>query len=284
MRHLTIGCDPEFFLEDKKTGKVVSAHPHIPGTKERPHVLCGGGTVQLDGIACEIGINPAATSSGFRYGLEDALFGVKKILKNKNLDFNFNFSPAVFFDKEYYEKEIPPRCKTLGCDPDRDAYRDGAINTFPVVDMNDPRGIMRTGAGHLHFGWTEKKTTEDVEHLKDCLQLTRNLDLAFGYFERKWDFDTDRRKMYGKPGCFRVKPYGMEYRSLSNAWLGQPDLWEDIYRTAVWTFRMTERDINIQPIFKNKDKQILEVLRTMQNAGYSQKTPVLAPGFMALTR
>ena len=101
MRHLTIGCDPEFFLEDKKTGKVISAHGHIPGTKERPHVLCGGGTVQLDGVACEIGINPAATSSGFRYGLEDALYGVKKILKNKNLDFNFNFSPAVFFDKEY---------------------------------------------------------------------------------------------------------------------------------------------------------------------------------------
>lgn len=284
MRNLTIGCDPEFFLEDKKTGKIVSAHSYIPGNKQHPHRLYSGGTVQLDGVACEIGITPVQTAFGFRNSLELALYEVKQLLRNKKADFNLNFSPAVFFDKEYYDKDIPPSCKTLGCDPDRDAYKDGDINTLPVIDMNDPRGVMRTGAGHLHFGWVHSKTNDDKNHLEDCIQLTRNLDLVFGYFERKWDFDVDRRKMYGKPGCFRIKPYGMEYRSLSNAWLGNKDLWEDIFKTAVWTFRMTEKDINLQPTFKNKDKHINNLIREMHTIGYSSQDQIVVPSFQTLSR
>ena len=39
--------------------------------------------------------------------------------------------------------------------------------------------------------------------------------------------------MYGKAGCIRVKPYGVEYRTLSNAWLNSEEL-------MAWVFRATQ--------------------------------------------
>ncbi len=38
-----------------------------------------------------------------------------------------------------------------------------------------------------------------------------------------YDKDTERRGMYGKAGAFRPKPYGVEYRTLSNAWLSNDE-------------------------------------------------------------
>jgi hypothetical protein len=45
------------------------------------------------------------------------------------------------------------------------------------------------------------------------------LDLRLAVPSLIWDKDKKRRLLYGKAGCFRPKPYGMEYRTLSNAWL-----------------------------------------------------------------
>jgi hypothetical protein len=52
-----IGADPEFFLRDKATGKFVSAHGLIPGTKRQP-MKVDKGAVQVDGMALEFNIDP----------------------------------------------------------------------------------------------------------------------------------------------------------------------------------------------------------------------------------
>ena len=39
--------------------------------------------------------------------------------------------------------------------------------------------------------------------------------------------------MYGKAGCIRYKPYGVEYRTLSNAWLKNEKLMRWAYRNTV---------------------------------------------------
>jgi hypothetical protein len=38
--------------------------------------------------------------------------------------------------------------------------------------------------------------------------------------------------MYGAAGAFRPKPYGVEYRVLSNAWLQSEELMAWVYRTT----------------------------------------------------
>jgi hypothetical protein len=39
--------------------------------------------------------------------------------------------------------------------------------------------------------------------------------------------------MYGQAGAFRIKPYGMEYRVLSNAWLQTPELMGWVYDNTI---------------------------------------------------
>jgi hypothetical protein len=46
-----------------------------------------------------------------------------------------------------------------------------------------------------------------------------------------WDKDATRRQLYGKAGAFRPKPYGMEYRVLSNRWLDSEPLMRWVYNT-----------------------------------------------------
>ncbi|OYV41139.1 MAG: hypothetical protein B7Z80_02685 [Rhodospirillales bacterium 20-64-7] len=58
------------------------------------------------------------------------------------------------------------------------------------------------------------------------------MDYFLGIHSLLWDKDGTRRKLYGKAGAFRPKPYGMEYRVLSNRWLDSPDLTRWVYNTV----------------------------------------------------
>lgn len=226
---LLIGADPEFFLRDKKSGRIVSAHDIGKGTKQNPHRLVGG-AMQIDGTAIEFNVDPSSSSVVFANRIGSVLEQIQGIV---GPNYEFVFSPSVFYDQEYFDKVIPDSAKELGCNPDHDAYREGALNDPPKSV-----GTMRTGAGHLHFGWGTNFDKYDPDHIEDCCLLAQILDALFAPIEKFWDTDNDRRKMYGKPGCFRPTSYGMEYRSLSNAWLngGRP-LWINIFEVAAYGFR-----------------------------------------------
>ena len=58
MTQILVGCDPEVFVA--KGGKFISAHGMIPGTKKAPHKV-ERGAVQVDGMALEFNIDPAAS-------------------------------------------------------------------------------------------------------------------------------------------------------------------------------------------------------------------------------
>jgi len=85
----------------------------------------------------------------------------------------------------------------------------------PTPDVNTP---FRTGAGHLHIGWTEGQDIALDQHKQICEHLIRNLDLYTTPF-LMLEEDVLRRKLYGKAGSYRPKSYGVEYRTPSNVWL-----------------------------------------------------------------
>lgn len=111
----------------------------------------------------------------------------------------------------------------LGCDPDYDAYS-GQANPRPDGDVP-----FRTAGGHVHVGWISDMPLDDPDHVEACQMLTRELDFYLGLASLFWDNDDQRRNMYGAPGAYRVKSYGVEYRSLSNAWLNDERIQDFVY-------------------------------------------------------
>lgn len=226
-----IGADPEFFLKEKRTRRNISAHGLVPGTKDKPHKLKNGG-LQLDGTAVEFNIAPAKDRQAFNVNVTTVLDQIRKLVPEK---YDFNFSPTVKYGPKYFET-IPDDCKELGCNPDHDAYKDGALNPVP-----EGVGTMRTGAGHIHIGFVEKRDVKDPSHMVDCMWIVRNFDALIKPIEYLWDKDTLRRTMYGKHGAFRPKPYGVEYRALSNAWVRHPELYDFIHDCARYAYDLAER-------------------------------------------
>lgn len=219
MTELTFGCDPEFFV--KKEGKHVSAHGLVPGTKASPYSLPIG-AVQVDGMALEFNTPPASTWGTFSILIEEVLKDIRGMVGE---EYEFDFSPVAHFGKEYIDEQ-PFEARELGCDPDYNAYT-GMANPRPDGDMG-----FRTASGHIHIGWTKDMDPFDPDHFEACRMLTKQLDMSLGIASLWWDKDTTRASMYGKLGTFRPKPYGLEYRVLSNAWVESEILREIVFKYA----------------------------------------------------
>lgn len=222
---ILVGADPEVFIRDPDSLRPISAvnergHARIPGTKLRPHKIKKG-AIQVDGTACEFNIDPADSRDAFIGNIKAVYGQLQAIIKKQG--YQLVADPVVVYDKDYFAG-IPDAAKELGCDPDFNAWT-GQANPRP----DGLQTTMRTGSGHIHVGWTEGADPTDPSHFNDCVAVAQQLDYYLGLYGLLWDSDDDRRILYGKAGAFRPKPYGMEYRTLSNAWLRYPALYGWIY-------------------------------------------------------
>ena len=224
MTNVKIGCDPELFV--KKNGEFVSGWGMIPGDKANPHKVKDG-AVQVDGMALEFNTDPASSQEEFCANVASVMSQLQGMVpKGYEL---VNTQTANFSEKILSGQ--PEEALEFGCDPDYNAYT-GLENTPP-----NPEGVtFRTGAGHVHIGWTEGADVNDPEHIDACQMLVKQLDYYLGLPSLLWDGDNKRRELYGKAGAYRVKPYGVEYRTLSNAWLSSPELISWVYGATVKAF------------------------------------------------
>lgn len=203
-----IGTDPEVFLRDS-SGKFVSGHDLIPGTKDKPFFVPDG-AIQVDGVALEFNTAPAATADEFSSNIKSVMSSLHEHYSNVRPDCVFAIEPTAFFDKDYFDS-LPEEPKILGCTPDFNAYT-GNENSPPHTD--EP---FRTGAGHIHIGWGRGFSISDPDHFELCRNVVKQLDTILYPSSLLWDSDNKRRTLYGKIGAFRCKSYGVEYRPLSNA-------------------------------------------------------------------
>lgn len=216
---LLLGADPELFMRDN-SGMFKSVFGILPGTKEAPHKV-ERGAVQVDGMAAEFNIDPAATAEEFVLNLTTVMKTMEGMLP-----FGLVATPVAEFGAEYMSTRVEKETE-LGCDPDFNGWTQ-SVNTPP-----DAAKTFRTGAGHVHVGWGEGFSKEDPKHFAACCAIIRQLDFYLGLPSMFYDSDTQRRELYGKAGAFRAKPYGVEYRVLSNKWLASEDLMKWVFRTTV---------------------------------------------------
>lgn len=213
----TIGADPEIFVG--KDGQFVSAHDMVPGDKVEPYRV-DKGAVQVDGMALEFNIDPVTCLEDFKNNLHQVQNTLKSMIDPQ---YDFLEAASVHFDKEFL-RSVPRKNAVLGCSVD--------FNGWTLDENPSPKSknLMRTAGGHIHIGGFGQKDYYEWDYFKLCARLARTLDETIGVHSLFWDKDDKRREMYGKAGSFRPKSYGMEYRTLSNAWLFKDNLIEFVYK------------------------------------------------------
>jgi hypothetical protein len=223
-----VGADPEIFMFDQ-AGKPVSAHGAIQGDKKNPFKV-EHGAVQVDGMALEFNIDPASSKEEFSRNIQAVLATLTSMVPGYTL----KSCPVAEFGAEYIKAQ-PMEALELGCEPDFDAYTNGGVNPRPNGQVP-----FRTAAGHVHIGWGASIPTDDPVHLEACVMASKQLDWSLGLGSLLFDGGPEgrkRRQLYGAPGCFRPKSYGVEYRTLSNAWLQSKALME-------WVFEVTQKSMS----------------------------------------
>lgn len=229
-----VGADPELFVVDINTNSFRSAHNLIPGSKDQPFAVPKG-AIQPDGTAAEFNILPAKTVGEFCDHITSVLQSLQKHIGDKDPNLRLRVVPTAHFDPVYFSK-LPNKATLFGCTPDYNAYT-SKQNVFDGTDRP-----YRTGAGHIHLGWTENEDPDDVAHRYDCMQMTKQLDASLYFSSLLWDLDNERRTLYGKIGAFRPKSYGVEYRSISNAWVADPDLHIWVFNTTKWAAKLLDQE------------------------------------------
>lgn len=228
---MLIGADPEFFVRDRNRN-FISGHIFKCGTKEVP-LKTTHGFVQVDGLALEANVPPAEDKQTFIKNCLGVIGDLNEIVSKKGC--TIVVQPTVSFARRYLSK-LPDEVRQLGCNPDYNAYSLG------LNDAPNGRAAFRTGAGHIHVGWTKDASPEDYQHFENCAILARQMDYFVGLRTLKFDPDNKRRELYGKAGAFRPKPYGMEYRVPSSAWCASEALMGEVFDATVLAFNFANTD------------------------------------------
>jgi len=253
-----IGADPEVFLLDAQNA-FVSAIDKIGGSKEEPLPLpIGDGfAVQEDNVAIEYNIPPADSKPQLINNINAVMQHLRQRVDAIGL--HFSDVSAVEFP---IEELMHPKAQEFGCDPDFNAWRGGAVNPRPKADSM----ALRSCGGHVHIGHSFKSR-------QDALECIKFIDLHLGVPSTIMDTGELRKQLYGKAGACRFKPYGMEYRVLSNYWIFKDELigwvWDATARAMdAWQNQTidvnAERELIINAINRN-DKQATRTLINRYN-------------------
>jgi len=218
MTHLIdVGADPEVWLT--KNGLIVPSVGLIKGTKEKPFVVEGskvGLTLQEDNVSVELGWKPVKVDK-FTNTATSAFSEAETWVRN-NIGEEYgllaNKPDHIFLPEDL----VSEQAQVFGCLPDQDAYLEGTFRT-PIDPKDGSLGIgnHRFAGGHIHLGYD--KANAQVPPFA----LVRMLDWYYLYLLYDgYDNQGSRRKLYGQPGIYRDKPYGVEYRTPGNFWLYNP--------------------------------------------------------------
>ena len=203
IKKFMVGSDPEMFIVNKETGEVVSSIGLIPGEKGKPWVDKAwpeGFGLEIDNVLAEFNIPPVSTKEDFIKNMNFMKEYIREFVKrvDPKLDILCAASKIVPEDQLNH-----PIAKLFGCSVDYNAYTENP-NPKPKGELTN----LRSAGEHIHFSYNNF-------NVESSLYLIKLFDIFLGLPSIIFDRDRKRRSLYGKAGCFRLTPYGFEYRVLS---------------------------------------------------------------------
>lgn len=251
---MTIGSDPEIFVENGE-GKLIPAFDFL-GSKEKPTVVpyngdTGNQTAYWDGFQAEF---TTAAVNCLAWNCDSTQIALKTILKaarDHNKSARLSAKTVIDMDLDYL-RSLPRKYTEFGCMPSFNAYG------LKGRQQNGEDVPFRFAGGHIHFGLKELKLTDE-----QFIRIVKTLDAVVGVacvslFE---NLDNPvRREYYGLPGEYRKPPHGLEYRTLSNAWLFHPaitNLVIDMARMAVSMVLM-----GVEKCWKSSEQEVIDTIFT----------------------
>lgn len=135
--NITVGADPELFIINSKTGKVVSAIGIIPGEKDDPFTdgLGRGFGVEIDGILAEFNIPPAHDKGEFVDSIKYMKNWIRNWVKQFNSDYDICCKATMEVPKDQLKNK---KAHQIGCEKDYNAYTEAA-NEKPKGYPNNNR-------------------------------------------------------------------------------------------------------------------------------------------------
>lgn len=230
---LTIGVDAEVFLKLKNSDEVISAEGLVKGSKYKPFrfdkATSKWFTTQLDNVLLEFTIPPTNKVREFVQYINKAMNYAKSTLPD-------NVEPLIqasaCLDEKYLQTE---QAQMFGCDPDFNAYTK-FMNYKPECEDH----TLRSCGSHIHIGYNGVEVPFKDDEIynynvdEQRARLIQAMDLFVSVPLVLMEPDSERKRLYGKAGAFRPKPYGVEYRTTSNWYLTSP-------KTMRWAFAATKR-------------------------------------------
>lgn len=245
-----IGADPEVFL--RNAAGFFPSTGLLGGTKQNPFSFADGFAVQEDNVTAEYNIPPATSKEDWTKYHKIAWDYLQERVGN---DVELVAQSAAEFDSSWFERI--PQLMESGCDADFSVY------TF---ESSAPQGSLdnktRFAGGHVHVS---------CDYDWDGIQsLVRWLDLLIAVPFVRMDSDNRRRLLYGQAGVFRMKPYGIEYRTPSSVWTRYPKWQAYVYEAAQLACKILDDKENVslpsdEMLLDAVNKRNLATIRSLFN-------------------
>jgi hypothetical protein len=250
MHPFSFGSDPELMLMTEQ-GELRSAIKIVHGNVHN-RIEAEGHAFYHDNVNVEMAIRPGV-------GKTEVVENFRQAFK-LCADMVAPFRLVARASADFPESELDdPESKVIGCNAEFCAYVLQELEK-PVAEFET--STFRTAGGHIHLGADEGALYHDPMSVKlDFLFVVRCLDLFVGIPALWMDHDPTsarRREIYGLAGSHRYKPYGVEYRSISNFWLASPKLVRVVHDLCEFTIDFVEQ---------GKHRQFWELDQKKLNSG-----------------
>lgn len=230
-----LGTDPEYFLA-RVIPDLLPEHVTVCGRigadKHNPMPLKSlgkGFAIQEDNVAVEFCVPPTNNPEEMFNNLKRVRKAPFELLELKGKFKGLSISPS---STHTFQKLDDPRAFIFGCDPDYNAWT-REVNPTPIP----PTELFRSCGGHVH-----------IETDLDPWLVGRACDVTLGLGSVITDVQgRKRRPFYGRAGAMRLKPYGLEYRVLSNYWTFSYSGVMEVYQGVERALDLVRNQVDIEP-------------------------------------